>query len=113
MALKPNFAVQLSNKRRLAEIARSLGFVQKRGQKGEGNVRAMLEAIIAGEALVQVQPRVKSSLTALQVNELMLNQLQARGKLAQRAAQPGRWSRHTPIKVKGEPVSEMLIRERR
>ncbi|NJM41827.1 MAG: hypothetical protein HC853_14240 [Anaerolineae bacterium] len=79
MALKPNFSVQLSNTQRLAEIAKSLGFVQKRGQKGEGNIRAMLEAIIAGEVSLQARPYQKTTQNAAQTTELILSQLQARG----------------------------------
>ncbi len=59
MALKPNFSVQLSDVDALKRIAQNLGYTQKRGAGTVGSIRQLLEAIIAGDAIVTVKNPAK------------------------------------------------------
>lgn len=108
MTLKLNFSTQLSNKRKLAQIAKSLGYVQTRGAKGEGSIRALLEAIIDGEVVVMSRRRtpitdaVAQALDEMEAEHL-ISPPQARGLPAS----------FKPFEVEGELVSEMILRERR
>lgn len=104
MALKLNFSTQLSNRKKLAQIAKSLGYVQTRGQKGEGSIRALLEAIIEGD--VVVMPR---RLRQFSERELAL----AKQGIITLPQPGGELSSFQPIAVEGEPLSETIIRERR
>ncbi len=116
MALKTNFSTQLSEPEQLKRIAASLGYKQTRGpDAGEGSIRQLLEAITAGEAMVIVKPEVverAQQTRALARKEAILQKLEARG-IIKRPTRPGKLSPFKPIKVKGEPVSQMIIRERR
>jgi lysophospholipid acyltransferase (LPLAT)-like uncharacterized protein len=104
MALKLNFSTQLSDKKKLAQIAKSLGYVQTRGHKGEGSVRALLEAIIAGEVVVVASERQR-----FRKRELDL----AKKGIITLPKSSGELSPFEPIVVEGEPLSETIIRERR
>jgi lysophospholipid acyltransferase (LPLAT)-like uncharacterized protein len=104
MALKLNFSTQLSDKKKLAQIAKSLGYVQTRGQKGEGSIRALLEAIIEGEVVVMPRTRRQFSKRELEL---------ARKGIVTLPKPGGELSPFQPIKVEGEPLSETIIRERR
>jgi hypothetical protein len=107
MALVNNFTTQISNVKKLKQLAKRLGYVQVRGpQKGEGSIRQLLEAMIAGEvAPVRVPSSGQKHAKALQA-------LQARG-IIQPKRVSGVYAPFQPLRVSGEPVSEMVIRERR
>lgn len=115
MTLSHNFSTQISNLEKLKEIAARCGFVQTRGpQKGEGSVRQMLEAIIDGQAKV-VANEIPSTLTETEKQDLEFQQkLLAKG-LIRKIKMPNRQglSPFRPVYVEGEPVSKMIIRERR
>ncbi len=112
MALRQNFGAQLSDPERLKRIAARLGFVQTRGhEKGQGSIRQLLEAITAGEAVVMVKPETEQAREA-DKTEAKLQELEQLGIIT-RPPTPGKLEPFTPIKVEGEPVSEMIIRERR
>lgn len=107
VALKLNFSTQLSDKKKLAQIAKSLGYVQTRGQKGEGSIRALLEAIIEGEVVVQHRKSVPSNKVTK-----TLEQMEAEGLIT--FPKPGgALSKFEPFRIEGEPLSETIIRERR
>ena len=108
MALKLNFSTQLSDKRKLAHIAKALGYVQTRGRKGEGSIRALLEAIIAEKVVILPKEQPLSTHRYAQVLEGMA----AEGLITR--PQPGGGPAHViPAIVEGEPVSVTIIRERR
>ena len=115
MALKQNLGVHVSDPNKLKRIAERLGYRQTRGpDKGEGSVRQLLEAIIAGE--LTITPKRKqgaAAATPSDQREAILNKLAERGVIARRTAPRGRLEPFTPIRIEGEPVSEMIIRERR
>lgn len=116
MALVNNFTTQLSNVEKLKQIAKRLGYVQTRGpQKGEGSIRQLLEAIIAGDVVVMPTPRRRQVLKDSQEARLeaVVDRLAEKGLITQRARKSGQLSPFRPIRVAGEPVSEMIIRERR
>ena len=107
MALVNNFTTQLSDVQKLKQLAKRLGYVQDRGQqKGEGSIRQLLEAIIAGE-VTPVRRKQKGS-----TQTIALSKLEEKGFIV-RAQRPGAYTPFSPVKIKGEPVSEMLSRERR
>ncbi len=107
MALKLNFSTQLSDKRKLAHIAKALGYVQTRGRKGEGSIRALLEAIIAEKVVILHKEQTPSAHRYAQV----LEEMAAEG-LITRPKPGGVPSPFNPVVVEGEPVSAMIIRER-
>lgn len=112
MALRQNFGAQLSDPERLKRIAARLGFVQTRGrERGQGSIRQLLEAITAGEATVVVKPEVVREREEDQT-EAKLRELEQLGIIT-RPRVKGKLSPFKPMKVEGEPVSEMIIRERR
>lgn len=112
MALKQNFGTQLSDPERLKRTAARLGFIQTRGpEKGQGSIRQLLEAIIAGDATVIVKPEIEQA-RARDEQEAVLQKLADEGIIT-RPPHPGNLEPFTPIKVEGEPVSEMIMRERR
>ena len=114
MTLKPNFNTQLSDKRKLIRIAKSLGYVQTRGEtKGNGSIRQLLEAIIAGEVTLTQATAPAAALSEAQKRELLHARLAQQGHRLHPAKRLGQISAFRPVTVKGEPVSEMLIRERR
>lgn len=114
MALKPNFSAQLSNIEALKRIAARLGYTQTRGrEKGQGSIRQLLEAIAAGEATVVTKAATKPARSEQEKQEQITRALEQRGMLARRARRRGALSPFKPVKVEGEPVSEMIIRERR
>jgi hypothetical protein len=108
VALKLNFSTQLSDKRKLAQIAKALGYVQTRGRKGEGSIRALLEAIIAEKVVILPKQQAPSTHRAAKV----LEEMAAEG-LITRPQPGGAPAPFHPIVVEGEPVSAMIIRERR
>lgn len=115
MALSHNFSTQISNLEKLKEIAARCGFVQTRGpQKGEGSVRQMLEAIIEGEAVVRPVCE-HDDLTEIEKQHLEFQRkLLAKGLIREiKRIDKSKLSPFNPIKVEGEPVSKMIIRERR
>jgi hypothetical protein len=116
MALINNFTTQLSDVEKLKQLAKQLGYVQTRGpQKGEGSVRQLLEAMIAGEVAVSPAPRrrrLPKTSPEARLDSAM-DRLVAAGLISQRARKTGRLSPFRPIQVEGEPVSKMVIRERR
>jgi hypothetical protein len=71
-------------------------------------IRQMLEALIAGEAAI-VPRRPRRSRTDV---DARLDALAMQG-LIRRPARKGALSPYQPVRVEGEPVSEMIIRERR
>lgn len=112
MALKPNFSAQLSNTEALKRIAARLGYTQTRGpEKGQGSIRQLLEAIAAGEATVVVKSEVACQREKDKI-EAKLQELEQLG-IIKRPRVKGKLSPFKPMKVEGEPVSEMIIRERR
>lgn len=115
MTLSHNFSTQISNLEKLKEIAARCGFVQTRGpQKGEGSVRQMLEAIIEGEVVVKPVCK-RDDLTEVEKQHLEFQQkLLAKGLIREiKRIDKSKLSPFNPIKVDGEPVSKMIIRERR
>lgn len=115
MALSHNFSTQISNLEKLKEIAARCGFVQTRGaQKGEGSIRQMLEALIEGKAVVK--PWCESDrLTKTEKQDLEFQQKLLAQGLIHEIKLPNRQglSPYNPVTVEGEPVSQMIIRERR
>lgn len=112
MALRQNFGTQLSDPERLKRIAARLGFIQTRGpEKGQGSIRQLLEAITTGEATITVRPEIEQA-RARDEQEAALQRLVDKG-IIKRPVRPGKFEPFTPLKIKGEPVSEMIIRERR
>jgi hypothetical protein len=108
LALKLNFSTQLSGKAKLAQIAKALGYVQTRGSKGEGSIRSLLEAIIAGEVIGMSRRRGQAADAIAQTIEEMA----AEGLII--CPQPSEVKiRFKPVPIEGEPISEMIIRERR
>jgi hypothetical protein len=108
MALKLNFSTQLSDKRKLARIAKALGYVQTRGRKGEGSIRALLEAIIEEKMVILPKEQTPSTHRYAQV----LEEMAAEG-LITRPKPDGTPARINRAIVEGEPVSVTIIRERR
>lgn len=107
MALVNNFSTQLTDVEKLKRLAKRLGYVQTRGPyKGEGSIRQLLEAIIAGEVATVRREQARNPQAAA------LAKLEARGVIV-RAQATRTYSPFTPPKAEGEPVSEMIIRERR
>ena len=116
MALINNFTTQLSDVERLKQLAKRLGYVQTRGpHKGEGSVRQLLEAMIAGEVIASPAPRRRRLLENSPEARLeaITDRLAEKGLITQRARRTGHLTPFRPVKVEGEPVSEMIIRERR
>ena len=117
MALKQNFGAQLSDPEHLKRIAARLGYKQTRGsERGKGSIRQLLEAVITGEAIVIVKPVFEHTVNAFDENERhehAINELERRGVISRRATRKGTLSPFNPIKIEGEEVSQMIIRERR
>ena len=116
MALSHNFSTQISNLEKLKEIAARCGFVQTRGpQKGEGSVRQMLEALIEGNAAVTLTPpktceQDDESRRDMEVQRALF----AKGLIKEiKPIDKSKLSPFRPVFVEGEPVSKMIIRERR
>ena len=110
MALRHNFSTQVSNLAALKRAAHRLGYVQTRGpQRGQGSIRALLEAIANGEITLVSN---KSEQVTENAADQALRRIALRGivTLPARAGQP---RPYRPAKIKGEPASIMLIRERR
>jgi hypothetical protein len=105
MALQHNFSTQVSDLTGLKRIAKRMGYVQTRGpQKGEGSVRALLNAITRGEvALVAKERR--------DVSDAMRN-LAAAG-LVQLPTGKGKGRVVHRADVAGRPLSESIIEDRR
>ena len=110
MTLRHNFSTQVSDLAALKRAARRLGYVQTRGsQRGQGSIRALLEAIASGEVmLVPNKEKQRSENPA----DRVLQNIASRGivTLPSHVGQP---RPYRPAKIKGEPASAMLIRERR
>jgi hypothetical protein len=104
MALEKNFSTRIDDLPALKKIAASLGYIQTRGKdKGDGSIRALLEAIARGEIIVT--RRVRRGDTAIA-------KLAAEGVIE--PADPAyRLAPFKPARLDGEPLSEMVIRERR
>lgn len=108
MALKLNFSTQLSDKSKLAQVAKSLGYVQTRGHKGEGSIRALLEAIIEEKVVILPKQQAPNTHRAAKV----LEEMAAEG-LITRPLPGGGPAQVNKATVEGEPVSVTIIRERR
>lgn len=115
MTLAHNFSTQISDLAKLKQIAAQMGFIQTRGpQKGEGSVRQLLEALIEGEAILLRTQTHSTSLAAerqdleLQQKLLALGLIREIKPLAKRRLSP-----FNPVQVEGEPISQMILRERR
>ena len=115
MALSHNFSTQISDLEKLKRIAARAGFIQKRGaQKGEGSVRQLLEALIEGKAVVARTPE-QNMLTEAERQDLALQeQLLAKGLISEiKPLSKRNLTPFNPIQVEGEPISQMIVRERR
>ena len=101
------FTTQLSDVTKLKQPARRLGYVRARGpDKGEGSIRQLLEAMIAGEVTpVRREPTSDA-------NDAVLAKLETEGLII-RARASRAYRLVTPVKVEGEAVSEMVICARR
>lgn len=106
MALEKNFSTRVDDLPALKRIAARLGYVQTRGKdKGDGSIRALLEAIARGEIVLARRARRRGQ-------DAAVAQLAAEG-IIEPADPAYRPAPFTPAKVSGEPLSEMVIRERR
>jgi len=115
MALNHNFSTQISDLDALRRIAAKAGFVQKRGaQKGRGSIRQLLEALIEGKATVKIAAN-EASLTDQERSDLELQQkMVEQGLLSTIQLRTKRkLSPFQPFPVDGEPLSSMILRERR
>jgi|GEM_PF-6477752 len=106
MASTKNFSTRVDNLPVLKKIAASLGFVQTRGKdKGDGSIRALLEAIARGDLVLTRPGHIRRQ-------RAVIAQLAAEGII-----EPSDPTYHPlPFKrlaFEGEPLSEMVIRERR
>jgi hypothetical protein len=107
MALEKNFSTRISDLAALKKIAASLGYVQTRGkEKGEGSIRALLEAVASGELVLIRRTRTRNS------HGIAIKQMAAEG-LIEPADPTYRFKPFEPIRIEGEPLSETVIRERR
>jgi hypothetical protein len=115
MTLAHNFSTQISNLTKLKQLAAQFGFIQTRGaQKGEGSVRQLLEALIAGEAIILRTQSSNPSLTAERQDMELQQKLLAQGLLREiKPLANRRLAPFNPIQVEGEPISQMILRERR
>jgi hypothetical protein len=113
VALEKNFSTRISDLAALKRIAASLGYVQTRGkEKGKGSIRALLEAIVQGElVVVRRAPKVAAAQKRdLDIQRMLLEDglIDEIKPLDKRGLTP-----FQPIAVEGEPLSEMIVRERR
>lgn len=115
MTLAHNFSTQISNLTKLKQIAAQFGFIQTRGpQKGEGSVRQLLEALIEGEAIILRAQSSNPSLTAERQDMELQQKLLVQGLIREiKPLANRRLSPFNPIQVEGEPISKMILRERR
>lgn len=110
MALRHNFSTQVTDLAAIKRVARRLGYVQTRGaQRGQGSIRALLEAIAKGEVALVPNKDTQSESDAV---DRALSKIAQRG-IVSLPVQSGQPRPYRPAKVKGESASEMLIRERR
>ncbi len=116
MALTHNFSTQISNLEKLKEIAASPGFVNSRSaKKVKAVIRQMLEAIIDGEATVTpIEPEKCEMDEAYRRDLEIQHALLADGLISEiKPLDKRQLSPFRPVTVEGEPVSKMIIRERR
>jgi hypothetical protein len=114
MALLHNFSTQLSDPEKLKQIAAKAGFTQTRGpQKGQGSIRQLLEALIQEQALIAQRPQ--NARVAAEQQDLALQQKLLNNGLisAIKPLHKGNLSPFSPVDVEGEPISQMIVRERR
>lgn len=114
MALLHNFSTQLSDPEKLKEIAAKAGFTQTRGpQKGQGSIRQLLEALIQEQAIIAQRPQ--NAQVAAEQQDLALQQkLLNKGLISTiKPLHKGNLSPFSLVDVEGEPISQMIVRERR
>lgn len=114
MALSHNFSTQLSDPEKLKQIAAQAGFIQTRGsQKGQGSIRQLLEALIQQQAVI-APPQQSITISAEQQDLALQQKLLTKGLInAIKPLPKGDLSPFNPVEVEGEPISQMIVRERR
>lgn len=114
MALSHNFSTQLSDPEKLKQIAAQAGFIQTPGsQKGQGSIRQLLEALIQQQAVI-APPQQSITISAEQQDLALQQKLLTKGLISTIKPLPkGDLSPFNPVEVEGEPISQMIVRERR
>lgn len=113
MTIRTNFSTQLSDLATLKRVAARAGFLQTRGPgKGQGSIRRLLEAIAAGEVNLNwgAAPSHAGPTSLIETQRLLL----ADGLISEvRVPDLSRLSPFEPVTVEGQPISQMLLEERR